>query len=384
MEIVFARQPRPATITRSVFLAGPSPRNGEGENWRLEALHWLKEQGFTGTVFVPLDEDGQFREEYWGDQVEWERDMLDTADAVVFWVPRAQKLPGLTTNVEFGSLMDSGRVFYGRPDDAISTRYLDAMAARYGVDVHNELEPLLAAAVGELGEGEARTGGERDVPLLIWHMPAFQAWYKAQRAVYNELRRARLLWNFRPRFGRPPVVRFALHVHVYVHDEDREKTNEFVFGRPDISVVVPYYKDDAGDVYVPLVREFRSPARNSECFVYEPPGGSGAGTCEALAASEFKEETGVEVSPKQLLYMGKKQVAATLSTYQAYLYRLQLTKEQFAALMSIAESGEAHGVEEDTERTYVEIFTYEGVFTNQVVDWASAGMVATALQEIAR
>ena len=56
----------------------------------------------------------------------WEREALINATVILFWVPR--KLPDMsafTTNVEFGYWLHSGKVVYGRPNDASKIKYLD-------------------------------------------------------------------------------------------------------------------------------------------------------------------------------------------------------------------------------------------------------------------
>ena len=69
--------------------------------------------------------DWQTRFEYL-DQVEWEHAGLEAATVIAFWVPRdLNTLPGFTTNVEFGRCVGSGRIIYGRPDQAPKNRYLD-------------------------------------------------------------------------------------------------------------------------------------------------------------------------------------------------------------------------------------------------------------------
>jgi hypothetical protein len=66
------------------------------------------------------------------DQVEWEYECLELSDLIVFWVPRdLKKLPGFTTNVEFGRYIASGKVLYGRPYEAPKTRYLDRLYKKF-------------------------------------------------------------------------------------------------------------------------------------------------------------------------------------------------------------------------------------------------------------
>lgn len=99
MQVVYAREP----YFRTIFLAGPTPRNGETESWRPEALRHLKELGFDGSVIVPEDRQGQMPKEEREAQRIWERLALDHATLILFWIPRELgKMPAFTTNIEWG------------------------------------------------------------------------------------------------------------------------------------------------------------------------------------------------------------------------------------------------------------------------------------------
>jgi hypothetical protein len=68
---------------------------------------------------------------------------------------------------------------------------------------------------------------------------------------------------------------WAVHVDVWVAAENRNKSNEVVIGRPDISCVVPYVRATTMlDTQLVLIREYRPPARSADGFVHELPGGS--------------------------------------------------------------------------------------------------------------
>lgn len=112
----------------AVFLIGPTPRKPEVPSWRPKALQVLRLKGFEGTVFIPECSKGGFGNTYNG-QVEWERAALTNPDTVYCaWVPRCMEtMPALTTNVEFGYFIAKhpDKFFYGRPEGAASTRYLD-------------------------------------------------------------------------------------------------------------------------------------------------------------------------------------------------------------------------------------------------------------------
>lgn len=47
---------------KSIFLAGPTPRDQQTPSWRIEALTILDGLGFNGIVFVPESSNGQPKE----------------------------------------------------------------------------------------------------------------------------------------------------------------------------------------------------------------------------------------------------------------------------------------------------------------------------------
>ena len=112
----------------SIFLAGPVPRIKEVKSWRPEAIQIITECGFDGNVFVP--EYKEHRDILAGlehtEQIDWEHHYLDYCDAILMWVPRDMKdMPSFTTNIEFGLYVKSGKLMYGRPDEAPKNAYLD-------------------------------------------------------------------------------------------------------------------------------------------------------------------------------------------------------------------------------------------------------------------
>lgn len=218
MQVVYAPENPPAAFTKSIFLAGPSPRDPSHPNWRPAALAALEDMGYDGVVFVPLPRDGDWSHGY-DAQVEWELTHLNMADVVVFWVPRSKDLPALTTNVEYGVYFDSGTAVLGYPPSATHMRYLDHLGKKEGVEVRGTLKDTLRVAVERIGAGALRTGGERSVPLHIWRLPHFQGWFQAQVAAGNRLDGAKLLWSFRVGKNKGFTFGFVLYVDVHIASE---------------------------------------------------------------------------------------------------------------------------------------------------------------------
>jgi 8-oxo-dGTP pyrophosphatase MutT (NUDIX family) len=282
---------------------------------------------------------------------------------------------------------------------------------------------MLSMEMDELAT--SATGGEQDVPSRIWCTPSFQRWYTAQRNAGNVLLGARPVWTSTVGDEPGEVFFWALHVRMQVAAEDRTKDNEIVISRPDVSVVALYRPGPSMDeTAVVLVREFRSPASTPDGYVHELPGGSsrtgsppessstpkatgadlpgadlpgadlpgadlpgadlsgadlsGAGPDPlAQAVEEVAEETGLRVDAARLRAHGSRQVAATVSAHHAHLFSAEITDDELAWLRT--QKDRPHGVDRDSERTWVEIATYGEIRAARLVDWATLGMLAEAL-----
>ncbi len=138
---------------KSIFLAGPTPRDSYTTSWRIDVCDRLEKLGFDGVVFNPEYSSWQPKSSYI-DQAEWEREALTEATVILFWIPRDLKdMPAFTTNVEFGYWLHSGKVIYGRPDNSVKNKYLDWL---YNVDYNkepfNDLDELLEEAIKMVDE----------------------------------------------------------------------------------------------------------------------------------------------------------------------------------------------------------------------------------------
>lgn len=111
----------------SIFLAGPTPRDKGVVSWRKNAIEILEKLEYDGIVYVPEYDNDLIKASY-VDQADWERKAMQNSSCISFWVDRdLDKLPGYTTNVEFGYWIAKrvNHVIYGRPNNAPKTKYLD-------------------------------------------------------------------------------------------------------------------------------------------------------------------------------------------------------------------------------------------------------------------
>ncbi|MEV6350073.1 hypothetical protein [Actinoplanes sp. NPDC051851] len=223
--IVYANEEPPEAWDGSLFIAGPMPRTTDVPSWRPEAIK-VVEEAWTGpgelVVFVPEPRDGKPLKY---DHYTWEDRWLAIVDVILFWVPRdMQQMPGLTTNVEFGRWEDSGRVVLGAPLDAVHVGYLRECATRNGAPVATRLDEAAAAAITLIGKGSPRSGVDRQIPLLIWSHPDFQAWLSAQHQAGREILAARILW-IQQNEDRTPI-RWVMSVRV--RSDQMAESKEFV------------------------------------------------------------------------------------------------------------------------------------------------------------
>lgn len=385
MILVYALEKAPYTFSKSVFLAGPSPRQLGQPNWRTDALKMLADTGYDGVVFIPLLREGNYDYDF-ENQSAWENSCLNMSDVIMFWVPRnVKELPGFTTNVEWGMYKDSGKVVFGYPDGAEKVRYLQYQALEAGLPVYHTLAETIQATIAKLGEGSVRSNGEREVPLYIWRLQHFQLWYKNLVAAGNRLDGAKLLWSFRVGPNGSFTFAYTMLVNVFVTSENRHKTNEFMFSRPDTANIVAYRRgSNLLDTKVALIREYRAPARTEDAFVREPPGGSsfkpGADPQETMA-DELAQETGLTIQdPTRITFIGARQLCGTVATHMAHVFAIELNEMEFSFLAKQAEANQSHGVEEETERTFVEIHTLGNLLSNNsLVDWSVLGMIFSTL-----
>lgn len=379
--VYYGEQP-PKTFRKSIFLAGPTPRSESVPSWRPDALAILEKIGYDGVVFIPESRDGGRLADY-SSMVEWEETYLNMADSIPFWIPRNMDfLPGLTTNDEWGVWKNSGKVVLGTPERATHVRYQQHYAKKCLAPTADTLEATMELAVKMIGDGALRKDGECEVPLIVWRTPSFQQWYASQLHSGNRLDHARVRWMHRTGPNKSFIFLWVLHVDVYVASEKRNKVNEFVIARPDISTILMYHRHEVLlDSEIVLIREFRSPVSNETGFVWELAGGStfkGVTDPKTLAADECREEAGISIEPSRIKQHAARQMVATLSAHKAHLFSVALTAGEILSLK--AQRGVAHGIASDSEQTYTEVLTLREILESSTVDWSMVGMIMSVLQ----
>lgn len=141
--------------TFSLFLAGPCPRGSREDSawekqWHGDAVQMVKDICMeldippNITVCIPLP----YASDDFLEGVRWEENYLEDSKHILFWIPRdLDKLPGFTTNVEFGEWMKSGKCTLAYPEGAPKMRYLQAKAENYNIPVYHDLREALKSII---------------------------------------------------------------------------------------------------------------------------------------------------------------------------------------------------------------------------------------------
>lgn len=178
MQVVYVDEEAPNPITKSIFLVGPTPRSPEVPSWRPGMLRYLEALRYDGVVFVP-ELRNSVRSCGYDGQIVWERKHLDMCDCILAWVPRdLETMPAFTTNVEFGNYIHSGKIVYGRPDDAPKNGYLDWLYKdQMGREPYNTMADLAKGCIDYIGKGVERHGDERFFAMELWRNARIRFWY---------------------------------------------------------------------------------------------------------------------------------------------------------------------------------------------------------------
>lgn len=138
------------SLKNGIFLAGPATRSKETLGWREEMMKILQDQEYSGDVLNPENiEYGELGENAYSIQTKWEQDAMKLASYIIFWIPRTEKNPGLTTNIELGQWLEHPRSYVGWPPGAINNRYIAERCRQCGKRFYSTMEELVSDIVIE-------------------------------------------------------------------------------------------------------------------------------------------------------------------------------------------------------------------------------------------
>lgn len=177
---LFSREHTTIFPKMGVFLAGPTPPNGQMLNgWRRKVISYLKEDSrlHPGMVVVSpepesgnwqdidLRHDGSQLEKVLNKQIPWELQYLNLCDITAFWLPtywtkeEAGVFPaniGPTSRWEFGYFLqeylknkDKRKFIIGSPEDAESVKWAKLITDVHGIEWHFLPQKEKASMVAE-------------------------------------------------------------------------------------------------------------------------------------------------------------------------------------------------------------------------------------------
>jgi hypothetical protein len=382
MTLVYTLEAIPSSITKSIFLAGPSlrPEQEHLVSWRIKAIEILKMLNYDGVVFVPESRSGNYKDLEFSKVNDWEFKCLNMADNILFYINRdiSKNILGLTTNTEIGLWFNSGKCILCTEPNADNIRYQESLAKKYNVPLFHDLYNSFKCIIDKQGEGAIRNDGERCIPLLVWNHPGFQSYYTNMKLSGNQLIEAKVL---DVSMIKDFLFSFKLWVNIFIKSENRYKNNEFVITRTDISACVLFYpRPDILESEVVIIKEFRSPVNNKTGFVYEIPGGSSFKPNmdpKETILEEIYEECGFTPDINKLNFIQNRQLASTMLTHQAHVWSYELDMYELNEIKQLSTT--THGNIEDTELTYIEIHKVYELLSNTIVDWSNMGMILSTV-----
>lgn len=69
----------------------------------------------------------------------------------------------------------------------------------------------------------------------------------------------------------------------------------------------------------------------------------------------------------------------TLSIHKSHLYYVELNKEEIDYIKQLKDK--SFGIEEDSEKTYVEVYKLRDILNNNLLDWSNIGMIMEILNK---
>lgn len=385
MKIIYSQQPIPHRLSKSIFLAGITIRSKEeGISWRYEAISFLQNIGYDGVVFIPEFENeilNTTQDFDYSEQIEWEDKCMAISDRIIFWIARDldNKTFGLTSNVEYGKYMNSGKVFLGFPKNADKMRYLEHHAKNLNIPIYNDIKRLLIDVNESIGDGAERSGTDVLIPLNVWNHQGFKNWHKSVYDIGNSIADIKTEYV---KHVNDNIFFVSIWAKIYIRDENRYKDNEIAFMRSDISSCVLFRKDKNNILNsdIVLIKEFRTPVNNITGKVWKITGGSSFKndiSAFNIIIEEIQEELGINIDSERLMYYQARQLQATTLTHKSHLYYCELNDAEIDYLIS--QKDIVKGNISETERTYTEVVKLSSILNTEVVDWSNLGQILSII-----
>ena len=362
MKVVYTLEKIPDNFTNSIFLAGPVYNTGLEKSWRDIVIYTLKQLNYTGVVFIPEMRDGG-RCDYTLEIHEWENRCIACSDFILMNLYKniEKGIYGLTSNIEFGRYINSKKLVLNFTD-SYDFKYMEYVSDVHKIPSFTNMYSAVKFCVENSTNCMTKSSGLMNVESSILNTKSFLNWYKSQVNNKNNLLKSETIFNY--------GSFYALKTNIEVSSESRIKSNEITIFRPDITSCVMYYED-----YYVFVKEYRNSSNTKHGYVYEFPSGSSTSIDDMteVIANEIAEEIGFIIDKSKLVFVNKRQILSTLLAHKNYLYKYELSKDEFDLLMK--NNGKMYGNHNENEYTYLHITNQ---LTDLELDYSTLGMLFEA------
>lgn len=140
-------------IRNGVFLAGPATRGEDAIGWREAFINLFNLWECDCTLLNPeISGYGEFNEERYKKQTDWEITAMHLATRIIFWIPRDEKHRALTTNVEFGEWFSNKATYVGYPIISEHNRYIGTKCEQAGKTPYHNIDQLVGDVINDLND----------------------------------------------------------------------------------------------------------------------------------------------------------------------------------------------------------------------------------------
>ena len=271
--------------------------------------------------------------------------MRARADLILFWVADDMTMAtACEAEAELNLSHETRRCLYGRSSREPGFPDLDTFGPGLtGKAPHSDLKAMVEDAIALIGQGEARTGAERDIPLPVWRSDPFSKWYKALTSAGHRLRGFRVLklLAFGDRDPRAPVAGFLASAAIGVAGEGRIKSNEAFIAQPDDVAVSLSSIPAAPKAKLSWSGNIALPRAMAPVWRWRS-GGLRPGLLSSVPRRR-RERTlrrdWTERPTERLIELMSRQSMPTLSSHHTRLFALELTEDEAILLRRAAAEG---------------------------------------------
>ncbi|MEU8924642.1 hypothetical protein AB0D10_27490 [Kitasatospora sp. NPDC048545] len=367
--VVHAGEPLPTEWAASVLLAaaGPSP------DWHDNAVEHLRQWQGYGRMLVLLSQprNGQApnpKEQQWVDEAAaW-------ADEIIALAPIDHSSPPrLTLGQPADALHHAARLtLVAAPGHAPAPEGAPSWAGTHRVAVAPTIAKAVEAALNRIDRGHRRTGGNRQVPLLVARSAAFIGWYEEQLTTRTVLEEARVEWVCREEDAGEPISWWILRARL--RQRDGSRSEETVLAHPGLlSVVVYHPREPWTDTEVVLLPSPAAARGKTREFLRLPTVTNnvraGGGNTDR-AWSLLVEGLNLFLDSDRLRGSAFRN-DSQLTSARRSVVRVALTNREFDDLQDRLELSPAGGPE---------VYRLADLMANPVCDWATLGAITTAVQ----